>query len=418
MRIAWFSPFRPARTGIAGYSADVLPLVTSPDLDIDRIGERDAHDFVWRHARTPYDLIVYQLGNSPWHDYMYGYVFQYHGLVVLHDARLNHARAAQLLRERRVDDYRREFAYNQPDARPEGAEYAVEGLHGPAFYLWPMTRALVESARLVAVHNEFVADDLRARHPGARIERIRLGVPERTSAAGAGEQIRREQHIPAGSVVFVAFGLVTAEKRIEPILRAIGALKARGADAHLLIVGASGFPALDDAIAAAGVADRVHITGYVDDDRIADYLSAADVSLSLRWPTADETSASWIASLAMGKPTIITSLPHTANIPSTVAIAIDLLDEDAALLAAMSALAGDPASREALGNAGREYWKANHHISLMADDYRRVIALAASTPAPSPTGLPDHLTNDYSARAMSIAREIGVELDVRLKPDV
>jgi hypothetical protein len=46
----------------------------------------------------------------------------------------------------------------------------------------------------------------------------------------------------------------------------------------------------------------------------------------------------------------------------------------------------------------------------MADDYRRVIAQAAATPAPAAAGLPAHLTNDYSARAASIAREVGVEL--------
>ena len=77
---------------------------------------------------------------------------------------------------------------------------------------------------------------------------------------------------------------------------------ARGVDAHLLIAGANGFPALEESITASRVAGRVHIAGYIADDRIADYLSAGDISLSLRWPTAEETSASWIASLAASKP--------------------------------------------------------------------------------------------------------------------
>src|SRR6266850_4057405 len=175
MRLAWFSPLPPARTGVAGYSADVLPRLDASGLAIDRFEERNAHDFVWRNKRTPYDLVVYQLGNAAWHDYMWGYLFQYPGLVVLHDPRLHHARAAQLLRDRRVDDYRREFAYDHPDAAPAGAEYAIEGLRGSAFYLWPMTRAVIESARCVVVHNEFVAESLRERHSSARIETIRLG---------------------------------------------------------------------------------------------------------------------------------------------------------------------------------------------------------------------------------------------------
>jgi glycosyltransferase involved in cell wall biosynthesis len=410
MRIAWFSPLPPARTGIAGYSASVLPRLDGPALTIDRIDTAGAHDFVWRHKQTPYDLVVYQLGNSSWHDYMWGYLFSYPGLVVLHDARLHHARAAQLLRERRADDYRREFVYDHPGASPAGAEYAVEGLRGPAFYLWPMTRAVVESARMVAVHNDFVMQDLCERHPAARIERIRLGTPARTPSPNARLDIRRRLGIADHSIVFVSFGLVTAEKRVEPVLRALSRLTTSGVDAHLLLVGANGFEHLDTAIAEAGVADRVHVTGYVDEDRVADFLAAGDVSLSLRWPTAEETSASWIESLAAGKPTIITSLPHTADIPASVAMSIDLLDEDAALLAAMSRLAGDRALRQALGNAGREYWRTRHRVELMADDYRRLIPEAAVMPAPSQAGLPAHLTNDYGALAASIASEIGVTL--------
>ena len=410
MRLAWFSPLPPARTGVAGYSADLLPRLDASGLAIDRFEERNAHDFVWRNKQTPYDLVVYQLGNAAWHDYMWGYLFQYPGLVVLHDPRLHHARAAQLVRDGRVDDYRREFAYDHPDASPAGAEYAIEGLRGSAFYLWPMTRAVIESARSVAVHNEFVAEGLRERYPAARIESIRLGTPDRRISPGAREQIRREHGIPLDSLLFITFGLVTAEKRIEPILRALGALTARGVDAHLLIAGANGFPALEESITASRVAGRVHIAGYIADDRIADYLSAGDISLSLRWPTAEETSASWIASLAASKPTIITALPHTAGVPSSVALSIDLLEEDAALLAAMSRLAGDRALRERLGKAGREYWQANHHLDLMVEDYRRVIAQAASVPARPIAGLPAHLTDDYSALATSIAREIGVDL--------
>ena len=316
MRIAWFSPLPPARTGIADYSASVLPLLDAAGLAIDRFEERNAHDFVWRHRRAAYDLVVYQLGNAPWHDFMWGYLFQYPGLVVLHDAMLHHARAAQLLRARRVDDYRAEFAWNHPEAPPAAAELAVEGLGGPALYFWPMTRTVIDSARAVAVHNDFVAGELRVRHPHARIETIRLGTAARQPSPGARAQIRRSLDIPAESIVFVSFGLVTAEKRIEPILGALGALAARGLNVHLLVVGASDLRGLDELIAASGAAGRVHATGYVDGDRIADYLSAGDVSLSLRWPTAEETSASWLDSLQAGKPTIITSLPHTAGIPA------------------------------------------------------------------------------------------------------
>lgn len=423
MRLAWFSPLPPALTGIAGYSADILPLLDAAGDEIDRFTASNAHEFAWRR-RHPYDLVVYQLGNSEWHDYMWPYMFTSPGLVVLHDARLHHARAALLFRHRRRDDYRREFAYDHPDA-PDAADYALEGLRGSPFYFWPMTRAVVNAAKLVAVHNAFVAEELRALYPAAQVERIRLGVPPMIPSKGARETIRRAHGIPASSVVFIAFGLVTPEKRIEPILRALGTLVARGADVHLLIAGGNGFPGLDDVVAAQRLGDRVHLTGYVEEDRIADHLAAADVSLSLRWPTAEETSGAWAESLSASRPTIITSLPHTADVPAIdartwqptrrsrdpIAVAVDLLDEDTTLVATMARLAEDAALRERLGRAAHAYWAAEHDVRLMADDYRRVIALAAARPAPATDTLPAHLTDDHSGHAMAIAREIGVKLD-------
>jgi glycosyltransferase involved in cell wall biosynthesis len=427
MRVAWFSPLPPAATGVARYSADVLPMLEAAGLDLDRYEEINAHDFVWRRRLTPYDLVVYQLGNSQWHDYMWAYLFQYPGLIVLHDPRLHHARAAHLFRTRRVDDYRREFAYNHPQTSPSAAEYAVEGLRGAAFYYWPMVRVIVESARLVAVHNEFVATELREAYPSARIERIHQGVPEVSPPPDAPARIRRGHNIPPDSLMFVAFGLVTAEKRVEPILRAFKALRthsSRGASAHLLLVGASGLSNLNALIEEHRLADRVHVTGYVADDAMADYLAAADVSLSLRWPTAEETSRTWAESLSASTPTIITSLPHTADVPSLdahtwrptsrtrepVAVSVDLLDEDAGLLAAMSRLADDEDLRKRLGKSGYEYWKQEHQMSLMADDYARLITTAAALPAPDVPHPLAHVAHDYSALAASIAREIGVEL--------
>src|SRR5256885_13436807 len=137
MHIAWFSPFPPERSGISAYSAEILPVLAAHHT-IARVPELGAHDFVWQHRRDPHDLVVYQLGNAPCHDYMWAYLAAFPGLVVLHDARLHHARARHLLNDRRFDDYRTEFAYDHPDARREVAEYAVVGLSGSIYYFWRM----------------------------------------------------------------------------------------------------------------------------------------------------------------------------------------------------------------------------------------------------------------------------------------
>src|SRR6185369_3923083 len=110
MRVAWFSPLPPVRSGIAAYSASLIPRLAAIGA-IDAFAEANAHDFVWMHRRVPYDLVVYHLGNASCHDYIWAYLVRYPGLVVVHDPRLHHARARQLLGADRAADYRREFAY-------------------------------------------------------------------------------------------------------------------------------------------------------------------------------------------------------------------------------------------------------------------------------------------------------------------
>lgn len=138
----------PVATGIARCSAELVPLL-AVDHEIDvfvhqrdqrnqhnlapangrtpSIPLRSAHDFAWAHHTRPYDLVVYQLGNSSHHDYQWPYLFRYPGLVVLHDAHVHHARAASLLRTFRAADYRVEFKANHPEANADLAELAAAG---------------------------------------------------------------------------------------------------------------------------------------------------------------------------------------------------------------------------------------------------------------------------------------------------
>ena len=408
MRIAWFSPLPPTRSGISAYSAELLPHLERRYV-VDAFDERAAYDFAWTHRRTPYDLVVYHLGNARCHDYIWAYLAAYPGLVVLHDARLHHARASLLLQSKREGDYRREFWYDHPDARKNVVEYAVAGLAGPIYYFWPMTRVVVETARLVAVHNESVARELRETYPNREVETIRMGVPEPRVDMTAAAAVRARFGIADKAIVFAAFGKATAEKRIGAIERAIGALAAIGYDVHLLIVGERDASLmLLSELGAPRLANRVHVTGYVADEDVATYLAASDVCLCLRWPTALETSASWLRCIAAARATIVSDLAHTADVPASVARRVDLIAEDESLLNAMRELAADKAARDAVARAGHEWWKAHHTMDAMAEDYHRILDRAVTCPAPKVSDLPAHFVDDYSDAARAIAIQYGI----------
>jgi glycosyltransferase involved in cell wall biosynthesis len=410
-RLAWFSPLPPTRSGISAYTAELLPHLER-DYTIETFDEAHAHDFVWKHRRDPYQLSVFQLGNAPCHDYMWGYLAAYPGLVVLHDARVHHARAQQLLQANRADDYRHEFWYDHPAARRDVVDYVVAGIGGCIYYFWPMRRVVIRTARAVAVHNARVAAELRDEHPGAAVETIRMGVPRQSPAPGARASLRASLSIAEDAIVFAAFGKMTAEKRVAQIIQALAALATSGDDVHLLLVGDEAESPLWRHSIPPWLAGRVHVIGYVADEAIASYLEASDICLALRWPTAQEMSASWLRCLAAGRATIVTDLAHTADVPATVARRVDLLDEDRSLVAAMRELAADATTRSTVARAGREWWAAHHTMDAMAADYRRAIDRAIAQPAPHVADLPFHFVDDHGALARAITRRFDLDVDI------
>jgi glycosyltransferase involved in cell wall biosynthesis len=445
MRIAWFSPLPPSRSGIAAYSADVLARLVSHEIEafvddgtgqqavsgalpIPGVAIRGAHEFVWRRVRHPYDLVVYHVGNDRAHDYLWPYLVRYPGLVVLHDAQLHQARAQGLIRRRRQADYKAEFTYSHPEASPTIADLIISGLGGPLVYLWPMVRIPVEAARLVAVHNLYLARDLEARFSGRPFQHIHLGVPDPMAAAAVPPvDVRRRHGIPGEAVIFGSFGRVTPEKGLTAVLRALAQVVPASPDIRLLVAG--GAAEYFDLMAQArelGVAPFVIQAGYVPDEELPAYLSAVDVCLNLRWPTGRETSAAWIRCLAAGKPTIVTDLVHQTDVPSLdlrsmeavssgpagaepVCAHIELIDEIHMLRLALRRLAEDGELRARLGRAARRYWAEHATLELMAADYESALARAAASPLPrKPAGWPTHLSADGSAAARSLVGGFGV----------
>jgi glycosyltransferase involved in cell wall biosynthesis len=417
----------PVRSGIADYGRDLVGALNR-HLDIDVfVATREeaeaapdagpatryatAHDFPWRHHRAPYDLTVFQMGNSWCHDYMWPYLFRYPGLVVLHDAHLHHARAWSLLRRRRSDDYRAELAFNHPDLPHEAAEPALAGFAGTLYYFWPMLRSVVTSARVVAVHSASLAEDLRGEFRDVDVQVIRMGLPAVVPGPDRVAAVRARHGFAPGSLVLAAFGGVTPEKRLRPLFEAVATARRYHPDLRVLLVGPT-HPHHDVMTEArsTGVADLVTVTGFVSDIELPAYLAAADIVSCLRFPSAGETSASWLRALAAGRPTIVTDLPQQATLPtldprswtvasarsrdrSPIAVSIDVLDEAHSLTLALKRLVSDADLRASLGAGAQRYWAANHTVDLMTSDYREVIARAIARPAPEVT-LPSHLRPD------------------------
>ena len=63
MRVAFFSPLPPAKSGIADYSAAVLEHLHQ-SIEVETFSSKPS-----RFDPSRYDLCVYQLGNNPYHGF-------------------------------------------------------------------------------------------------------------------------------------------------------------------------------------------------------------------------------------------------------------------------------------------------------------------------------------------------------------
>jgi glycosyltransferase involved in cell wall biosynthesis len=234
---------------------------------------------------------------------------------------------------------------------------------------------------------------------------------------------RAQLGLPDDAVLCGTFGALTADKRLEPILRAFARTRRRHPAAYLLLAGAPDSSVDTRQLAAGlGITEAVIWLESLDDRAFDRAIASVDVGLHLRWPTAVETSGPWLRALSAGRPTVVVELAHQTHVPALdprnwqplnphdtaapVTVAIDILDEDHSLGLALDRLLSDDGLRAALGTAARQYWEREHTVSRMTDGYEDVMTRALRAPAPT-CDLPDSLRPDPWRHARALVAPFG-----------
>ena len=187
------------------------------------------------------------MGNGRAHDFLYDLLSRVPGLLVLHDLVLHHARAAQFLESEAVRAWReepssaaaREAARAPLDAWRAELEYSYPGRGERLFeahlgtvgdllpYAYPLFRVPVEASRAVAVHNAFTAEAVRSELPGTEVMCVPMPAAAAPVDPTAVRALRARLGWGADEVVVGVFGLLTREKQVETVARAVARAAAR-----------------------------------------------------------------------------------------------------------------------------------------------------------------------------------------------
>jgi glycosyltransferase involved in cell wall biosynthesis len=373
-RIAFFGPLPPTASGVSDYDEELLqPLRKEYRIDV-FVDQRQptgesvfAHQqFFFKQKSRPYDFIIYQMGNSIFHEYIYSYAFEYPGAIVFHDYCLHQSRTTMLLRQGLFNEYEEEIAISHPEA-PKLRSVVTSGAGSSLlFSYYPMVRLLLMSALVAGAHTDFVAEKLRITEtPVVKIPMAVVSESERFA----------EDPFP-GKFVIASFGLATNAKRIPQVFPAISRLKREHPETVYLIVGEiASHLKLQDEIEKWNLQDTVHVTGRVEKTDFLRYMSRADVVINLRHPSAGEMSATLLRALSARKPVLISRLHYLSEIPENVVLRVSPSHEADDAYRHLRKLIEDSRFKKAVARNAKRFVEQHQRFDQMVDAYRELIDL-------------------------------------------
>jgi glycosyltransferase involved in cell wall biosynthesis/SAM-dependent methyltransferase len=371
VKVAFFSPLPPAKSGIADYSAALLEEL-NPLAEVTAFASKPVN-----FDASKFDIALYQIGNNSHHDFCYEMALENPGVVVIHEANLHHLIADLTIKRGDWDAYLREVEF---DGGAEALSYALRRVRtletGPDYEGVPMLRRLLSKSKAAIVHSECVRTALRSTGftgPVARIPhgawiptadrmgyRFKLGLDETTPLIGT-------------------FGFLKPYKRIAESLRAFRRLLRAEPSAKMILAGEPHpeFP-LQSLIHSLDLGPHVRVLGFTPIADFAGYIGACDIVLNLRYPTVGENSGTLMRALGLGKAVLVSDVGSFCEYPDDIClkVPVDASEEDT-IFEYLNLLVTRPSVRSTLGDAARNWVQTECNWPLVARRYEEFLESVA-----------------------------------------
>ena len=315
-------------------------------------------------ALAPFDLVVYVLGDSPWHSRILPLVRRLPGLAVLHDASLTN-----LVRHTAIERNELDLLVHrvEMESGPDKAETLRSAAPAGGADAWlrfcaevPLDEVAVEGSLGAVVHSQWHA---------RRVDGLTLGdvtvaplpVPSNQMGFEENESVSSPlllRGLPDDAVLLVTVGAANANRRIDLLLQAVADDDVLSTRVHLWAVGPSTSQARSDLLRLArtlGLQDQFAVTGRVTDALLHEILARADIAAALRDPVLEGQSASVLTQLLSGIPLVVFDHAHYSELPDDVAVKVDPKNALAGVRGALRLLVDDQGERTRRGERARDY---------------------------------------------------------------
>lgn len=427
-RLACVTPLPPERSGIADYSAELIPeLMHRYDVEVVVAQPEVADNWIRGHCpiRTveefraragTYDRVLYHFGNSQFHQHMFALLEEVPGVVVLHDFYLSGIQAHRDLTGCAPEAWPRALQVSHGYSAVK-ARYSTDD-SAELVWRYPANLPVLQAATGVIVHSESSRALARQWYGEAAGEEWAVIPLMRAPVTGDHrEPARRALGLEPDDLLVCAFGMLGPIKLNHRLLDAwLTSHLSKNHRAHLVFVGENHSgdygQELIRRIAASGAAQRIRITGWADADSFRRYLAAADIGVQLRTLSRGETSGAVLDCMNHGLATIVNAHGSLADLDPSGAWMLPDEFADNDLVEALGTLSLDGDRRQALGAAARQIVLSRHAPRACADQYAEaierfhqrsqlgmagLIACLAAQPLPK---------QEWPRLAMSLARNI------------
>lgn len=376
MKIAYFSPLNPQKSGISDYSEMFIPYLSKyAEIDVWVSGFKPENNFIINNYRIIdykanhdvikklqfYDFVVYNIGNNPYyHLDIYEVFKKYPGYVILHEFVLYYLVAGYEFErggmERLINKVEEDYGHELARQFYGDIKRYSDPLLFKGAYLYPLNRELIKIAKGIIVHSEYTKNLLLTENSSLGICKIGMpaSIKEPNETILHANNIKSRYSQNSKDIVIAAFGYIAPTKRIHVILKALHELNLL--NYKFILVGEGDYIVND--IARLGLKDNVIITGYVSSEEYDFILGIADICINLRFPSMGETSASLVKALANGKACIVSSDAWFNELPDDIVIKVSVDDHELeSLTASIKRLYDDHVYRRTLGEKAQLYAK-------------------------------------------------------------
>ncbi|MDR6984853.1 glycosyltransferase involved in cell wall biosynthesis [Rheinheimera pacifica] len=165
----------------------------------------------------------------------------------------------------------------------------------------------------VIAPSQSIAEMLQQRGVTTPVTVIPTGVSTERFARGNGEAVRQQLAIPADAVVIGHLGRLAPEKNLEFLAHAVANVAVERAAVHFLVVGTGpSEAAIRQVFAQAGISNKLHMAGILQQQQLADALHAMDI---FAFASGSETQGIVLAeAMAAGLPVVALDAPGVREV--------------------------------------------------------------------------------------------------------